>query len=92
MLATHDVGRAAINNRALLEEVIRHKNVFFNYSYANYEACLSNEVRLVPNEDVIAKLRTDYEKMLETGMIYGEPLPFDVIIAGIREIEREVNA
>ncbi len=31
-------------------------------------------------------------RMLETGMIYGEPLPFDVIITGIREIEREVNA
>ncbi len=35
MLAEHASGKAAINNRALLEDVVRHKQVFFNASYAN---------------------------------------------------------
>ncbi|MES9887785.1 MAG: nucleotidyl transferase AbiEii/AbiGii toxin family protein [Candidatus Sedimenticola sp. 6PFRAG1] len=91
MLATHDSGKAAINNRALFEDVVRHKQVFFNASYANYEACLANELRLIPGEDAIAELRTDYEKMLGAGMMYGESPSFDDIIAGIREIEREAN-
>ena len=71
--------------------VVRHKQVFFNASYANYEACLANELRLIPGEDAIAELRTDYEKMLGAGMMYGESPSFDDIIAGIREIERKAN-
>ncbi len=92
MLAEHASGMSAINNRALFEDVVRHKQVFFNASYANYEACLANELRLIPGDDTIAELRTDYEKMLDAGMMYGESPSFDNIIAGIREIEREANA
>ncbi len=91
MLAAHKSGKAAINNRQLFEDVVRHKQVFFNAAYANYEACLANELRLIPDDVAITGLRTDYEKMLGAGMIYGEPPSFDDIISGIREIEREVN-
>ena len=91
MLAKHASGKAAINNRALFEDVVRHKQVFFNASYANYEACLANELRLIPDDEAIAVLRTDYEKMLGAGMMYGESPSFDDIIAGIREIEFVIN-
>ena len=91
MLAKHASGKAAINNRALFEDVVRHKQVFFNASYANYEACLANELRLIPSDNAIAELRTDYEKMLGAGMMYGESPSFDDIIDGIREIEGEAN-
>lgn len=91
MLAEHASGKAAINNRPLFEDVVRHKQVFFNASYANYEACLANELRLIPGDDAIAELRTDYKKMLDAGMMYGRSPSFDDIIAGIREIEREAN-
>lgn len=91
MLAKHASGKAAINNRALFEDVVRHKQVFFNASYANYEACLANELHLMPNDNAIAELRTDYEKMLGAGMMYGESPSFDDIIDGIREIEGEAN-
>lgn len=91
MLAKHGSGKAAINNRALFEDVVRHKQVFFNASYANYEACLANKLRLIPGDNAIAELRTDYEKMLGAGMMYGESPSFDDIIAGIREIEGEAN-
>jgi predicted nucleotidyltransferase component of viral defense system len=92
MLANHAAGKAAINNRALLEDVVRHKKIFFNASYANYEACLTNQFRLIPGDDAIVELRSDYDKMLGAGMMYGESPSFDDVIAGIREIERQVNA
>ena len=92
MLAEHAAGKAAINNRSLFEDVVRHKQVFFNASYANYEACLANELRLIPGDEAIAELRTDYEKMLGAGMMYGESPSFDNIITRIRDIEREVNS
>lgn len=91
MLAEHVTGRAAINNRALLEDVVRHKQVFFNASYANYEACLDNQLCLIPGDDAIAGLRNDYEKMLQAGMMYDISPSFDDIMTDIREIERHIN-
>lgn len=91
MLATHDSGKVAINNRELFEDVVRHKQVFFNAAYANYEACLANEFRLIPNDGAITVLRTDYEEMLRAGMMYGDPPSFDDIIASLREIEHKAN-
>ena len=91
-LAGHESGKAALDNRALLEDVVRHNQVFFRASYANYEACLNGEFRLIPNERAITELRADYDNMVGTGMIYDQPPPFDEIIGGLREIEHKINA
>ena len=91
MLANHPSGKTAINNRGLLEDVIRHKQIFFNTSYANYDACLVSELCLIPNNELIRELQTDYEKMLSAGMMYGDPLSFDKIISDIHEIEQAIN-
>ncbi len=53
-LARHDTGRAALANRALLEDVVRIKRVFFNASYAHYDHCLDGRFRLVPDADQLA--------------------------------------
>ena len=41
------------------------KKVFFPAAYANYDACLANELSLIPGEEAITRLRWDYEKMLD---------------------------
>ena len=38
-LAAHPVGRAALADRALLADVVRHKTVFFHAGNANYDRC-----------------------------------------------------
>ena len=91
MLASHASGKAALNNRELFEDVIRHKQAFFNTSYANYDACLDSELCLTPNDQLIKELRSDYEKMLSAGMMYSDPLSFDNIISDIHEIEKAIN-
>jgi hypothetical protein len=91
MLASHDTGKAAIHNRQLFEDVLHHKQVFFNASYANYEACLANELRLIPYNEIIVELGKDYDKMLGAGMIYGDQPSFDEIITKISEIEQAIN-
>jgi len=92
MLSQHTCGQAAISNRALFEDVVRHKCVFFNSSYADYEACLTHGLRLIPDDKAIAELRKDYGKMLEAGFIYGEPPSIDEIISDLREVEHTINA
>jgi hypothetical protein len=55
MLAERDHGQAAIEDRALLEDVVKHKKVFYNASYANYDACLTGQLRLIPQDAVLAR-------------------------------------
>ena len=90
-LARDDAGRAALANRALLENVVRHKSVFFNASYAHYERCLDGRLRLVPDDDEIDGLRSDYDAMRRGGIVGADALPFDDLIERLRPLEAEIN-
>jgi hypothetical protein len=91
ILADHKIGKASIVDRQLLEDVVRHKSIFFRASYANYEACLSGDLRLIPGEALQDALRVDYEKMIADGMFEGEPPSFAKIVARLKKLEEEIN-
>ena len=91
MLAKHASGRAAINNRELFEDVVRHKKIFFNAQYANYDECLSGNLNLLPGEETTSELQADYENMVKAGMMYQDPPEFAEIIEAIQHIETEIN-
>ena len=56
MLADLVHGKAAVADRALLANVVKHKKVFYNASYANYDACLTGQLRLIPEDAALAAL------------------------------------
>lgn len=91
MLGRHASGKVAIHNRELFEDVVRHKQVFFNASYANYDSCLKNKVQLLPEGKSLGQLRIDYEKMLRSGMMYQMPPEFDEIVEAIRQLQQDIN-
>jgi hypothetical protein len=91
MLVQHPSGIEAIKNRMLFEDVIRHKKVFFNASYANYDACLAGDLKLLPADETISGLQIDYENMVNAGMMYQQPPDFSQIIESIKKIERDIN-
>lgn len=92
MLADCVHGQTAVEDRALLEDVVKHKKVFYNASYANYDACLVGRLRLIPEESVLTALRDDYWRMISAGMFIGEPPVFDSIIDRLRTLESAINA
>ncbi|WP_275347022.1 nucleotidyl transferase AbiEii/AbiGii toxin family protein [Xenorhabdus bovienii] len=92
MLFQHDIGKKAIRNRELLEDVIKLKSVFFNARYANYEECLDKRLLLLPHDKGLTALRADYQDMLSSEMIYGLPLTFEEIVGSIQQIERQINS
>jgi hypothetical protein len=92
VLADHKIGAAALADRQLLEDVVRHKSVFFGASYAKYEACRSGGLRLIPEGPLMQALRTDYEKMIADGMFEGEPPSFDSIEARLDKLAKEINS
>lgn len=92
MLADCVHGQAAVRDRALLEDVVKHKKVFYNASYANYDACLVGRLRLIPEESVLTALRDDFQRMISAGMFIGEPPDFDSIIERLRALESTINS
>ncbi len=91
MLADHVHGEGAIADRSLLLDVVRHKQVFYNAGYANYDACLIGQLRLVPDEPVLGALREDFHRMIDAGMFVGDPPDFDVIVDRLRALETAIN-
>ncbi|MYA41296.1 MAG: nucleotidyl transferase AbiEii/AbiGii toxin family protein [Gemmatimonadetes bacterium] len=90
-LARHDAGRAALADRALLEDVVRHKTVFFNAGYAHYDHCLDGRLRLVPDGDGLAGLKSDYDAMRRAGIVGATAPEFDILIERLRALEAEAN-
>lgn len=91
MLADLAHGQAAMANRALLADVVKHKKVFYNAGYANYAACLAGRLRLIPDDVVLAALRDDFQRMIGAGMFIGKPPAFDAIVERLRALEAAIN-
>ncbi len=91
MLADLEIGQLALAKRDLLADVVKHKKVFYNASYANYDACLNGQLRLLPDEKVLNALRDDFQLMIDAGMFIGERPSFSIIIDRLRVLEAAIN-
>jgi hypothetical protein len=91
MLMQHDIGKKAISNRALLQEVIKIKKIFYNSSFARYDDCMAGKICLVPNKEFLNLLSTDFDKMIDNKMFYGEEPKFDSIMEKIDTLQAELN-
>jgi hypothetical protein len=91
VLAEHKIGEASLADRALLQDVVKHKSVFFRASYAKYDACLSGGLSLIPGEALQDALRIDYQKMIADGMFEDAPPSFEKIVARLKKLEEEIN-
>ena len=91
MLADLEHGQSALANRDLLADVVKHKKVFYNTSYANYDACLAGQLRLLPDKSVLAALGADFQRMIDAGMFIGDAPAFDAIIERLRALEATIN-
>ena len=90
-IASHETGHATLDDRDVLEDVVRYKTVFFNASYAHYDHCLDGRLRLVPDKDQLASLKSDYEAMRLAGLIRVGAPEFDTLIDDIRNLETKAN-
>lgn len=91
MLATTEHGAAALADRGVLAEVVKHKRIFYNATYARYDQCLDGALRLVPDAEDLAGLADDYRAMVASGMFYGPILSFPTLLAALRELEVSIN-
>lgn len=91
-LAASEHGAAALANKQMLADVVKHKTVFYNGAYARYDECLAGRLRLIPDAEDLAGLAADYQKMLDSGMFYGESMPFAAMLEALYALEASINA
>lgn len=91
-LANSSIGTRALEDRKLLEDVVKYKTLLYNSGYANYDKCLDGNLRLIPDKQGLLALKDDYGKMQEKAMLYGEIPTFEEIIERLSTLETEINA
>jgi hypothetical protein len=91
MLLDTEEGRAAAADFELLEQVAKHKSVFFRSGWASYDTAQPGTLRLMPPEARIKDLRADYRDMAPM-MFDDTPLPFDEVLVRVRKLQDAVNA
>ena len=69
--------------------MVAHKQVFFASTWASYETAVPGSFRLVPSEARLQSLALDYRDMRE--MFFGDPTPWEKIVARLRELEVSIN-
>jgi hypothetical protein len=74
---------------ALLETVIRFKQIYFAANWAKYENAVPGTIRIAPNEQLRKVLRDDYAQMKE--MLPVDALTFDQILEKLDALESRLN-
>ena len=88
---THpDYGVATASLRELAEACRQHKELMFRAPDHRYDRAVPGSYRLVPTEDMRAKLAADYQRM--TAMIFGTPPAFADVMSSIEALENHLNA
>lgn len=90
MLLETDDGQAAATDFELLEQVVKHKAVFFRSGWANYDTARPGTLKLVPSVARQKDLRADYRDMAPM-MFDDQPLAFEEILARIQRLEDAIN-
>jgi hypothetical protein len=86
----HGLGRAAAGDHALLADVVRHKSTFYREPKARYDLAIPGSLRLVPGDDVVSAIRSDYAVMAEE-MVFGNAPTLEEVLRVLAEIEFAVN-
>ena len=84
-----ETGGAALADRALGNECVRHARMFFNRPDFSLETAVAGQFALRPVGDMLAGLRRDYDAMAD--MIIGPAPRFDDVLGSIIAIEERLN-
>jgi hypothetical protein len=79
----------AIENIDLLIKVAEHKALFFKDSKARYDLAKPGSLRLMPRDDQVNQLKTDYRQMQQ--MFFEDPPSFESIVEKLQGVEDKIN-
>lgn len=77
-----EYGQAALKNTALFESIIAHRRILTPMKTTNYEALTLKSLTVIPPDESLESYKSDYKEM-QSSMIHGESLDFDVLLEKI---------
>jgi hypothetical protein len=81
------VGDEARGEPELFARIVAHREIYFRYTWVDYETLKPGALRLVPPDDQIDDWRSDYEDM--AAEMFSDEVPtFDEIVRVVREFEQ----
>src|SRR6266851_5388512 len=83
------VGGAAVADRNLAADCVRHARLFFNRPDFDLLSARPGSWAIEPNAGMMDRLRADYDKTIP--MIFGGTPTFDEIMASVKKINDSVN-
>ena len=89
MLRTQ-VGQTASRDLAMLEDLRFFKSTYYYAASARYDLARPGSLIVVPGPESLREIAIDYRNMRQ--MFLSDPLPFDDVIARLRQFETEINA
>jgi hypothetical protein len=81
--------KKSLEKISLLKHVSDHKSLFFKANWAHYEEAKPGSLRLVPRNEQINQLKTDYRQMQQ--MFFEDPPSFDCILEKLKAVEDKIN-
>jgi len=89
MLDKKNLTQDALNDTALINDVVKNKVIYFPSKWANYDEAKISSLHLYPNEVFIESLKHDSQNM--TDMFFGESPNFESTLSEIKRIESVIN-
>ncbi len=85
-----DHGITAIQNRPLYNTIVSHRQKFNAIKNIDYKNHSPEKIKIIPPASVLKEYEKDYTEM-NRFMIYGESIPFEVLIKKIEELQNRIN-
>lgn len=95
-LASTERIQNSLMDKSWLEQVVRHKAMFFQEKDQagipiDYRECLNGHLCLVPDGSAREALREDYNSMIQDGILLTQAPEFDIILKQCAHLQAKIN-
>lgn len=96
LAATERIQNSLVD-KSWLEQVVRHKAMFFQEkdqtgAPIDYRECLNGQLCLVPDGMARETLREDYNSMIQDGILLAQAPEFDVVLEQCARLQDKINS
>ena len=84
------IGGKAVDDIELFNRIAAHRQVYFSYSWVDYDTLRPGSLKLVPTDEQLQEWRIDYNSM-RSEMFFGEVPSFEDIMRSIAEFQDGFN-
>ncbi|HBC86474.1 MAG TPA: nucleotidyl transferase AbiEii/AbiGii toxin family protein [Lentisphaeria bacterium] len=90
MISRSEIAEKALRNSKLIEAVREFDQIFFRRGWIDYENAKPGTFRLLPSENKLNALKSDYDSMVSE-MFFGPAPKFEELVDELKGLEKKIN-